>query len=321
MKEALDMETTFAVIIPACDIQRYNNLKKLIESLLQQSYKINEIIIVVNGSLELGKRLEVDYKNNSNIRIAAKSEFLGSAKARNIGIKLTSADIIAFTDDDSIADSRWIEKLVEIYRTRHAIAVGGKVLPVWLVNKPSFLPGELYWLIGATHEKIFEDDVIEVRNTFGPNMSFRRGVLESVGYFEERLGFNRSSSYRAYIGGEEQELGLRIIEKYGMGMIYNPEAIVHHEIPAAKIKLSTLIKRAFYFGVSKRIILRINRLKNNMDVEKSYLGRIIKDFIPEHISEIFQGPAHVTAVKKLAFLLLVVTTIGLGFMFGYVASK
>ncbi len=175
--------------------------------------------------------------------------------------------------------------------------------------------------MGATHEKIFGDAVTEVRNTFGPNMSFKKDVLESVGYFDERLGFNRSDSFKVNIGGEEQEICLRIMDKYDRGMIYNPEAIVYHEVPAAKTKLGILIKRALYFGVSKRMILRMDRLKNNMDVEKSYLGRIFKDYIPDHFAEIFKGPEHLSAVSKLAFLLIIVMVIGLGFAYGYVVTK
>ena len=123
------------------------------------------------------------------------------------------------------------------------------------------------------------------------------------------------------IGGEEQDIGLRIMNKYGKGICYNPEAIVYHDVPAVKIKVVPLIKRAFYFGVAKRLILRIDPFKYNMDTEKSYLARILKDFIPSHVVDIFRGPAHFAALKKLSFLLVVVMVIGLGFVYGYVFGK
>jgi glucosyl-dolichyl phosphate glucuronosyltransferase len=320
MNESLKPDFTVAVVVPTCDIQRYDKLKNVIHSLLQQTHRINEIIIVANGSRELGEKLQSDYQNYSNIKVIIHDEFLGAAQARNLGINQTSADIIAFTDDDSTTDIKWIEKLFDIYRSGDAIAVGGKVLPVWHVNKPLFLPEEFYWLIGVTHEKFFDDSLIEVRNTFGPNMSYKKYVLESVGNFNEKLGFNRSNNFWANIGGEEQELGLRIMNKFGMGILYNPEAVVYHEIPAAKTKLGILIKRAFYFGVAKRMILKMDKFKNNMDTEKSYLGRVFRDFIPEHLKEVFKGPTHLTSIKKLAFLLVVVAVIGLGFIYGYIVA-
>ena len=321
MNKASKIEPTVAIIVPTCTIQGYNKLHKTIESLLQQSRKANEIIVVANGNRELGNKLKIDYRHHDNIRIMIITEFLGAGGARNKGIKASNADIIAFTDDDCTPDSKWIEKLVEIYRTRDAIAAGGKVLPVWLANKPSFLPEELYWLVGVTHEKIFADAVIEVRNTFGSNMSFKKDILQSVGYFSERLGFKGAGNFMYPIGGEEQDIGLRIIHKYGKGIIYNPEAIVYHDVPAPKAKVVPLIKRAFYFGVAKTLILRMDPFKNNMDTEKSYLVRILTDFIPGHIGDIFRGPAHFAAVKKLAFLLMVVMVIGLGFIYGYAIAK
>jgi glucosyl-dolichyl phosphate glucuronosyltransferase len=321
MNEATASEPTLSVVVPTCDIRRYNKFHKVIEGLLQQSRKPSEIIVVANGSEELGERLITDYQGRAGIRIITSSEFLGAGRARNLGIKASTADIIAFTDDDSVPDNKWLEKLADIYRTHDAIAVGGKVVPVWLAGKPDFLPGELYWLVGATHEKIFVDAAVEVRNTFGPNMSYRKDVLKSVGYFDERLGFNKSNKFMSLIGGEEQDIGLRIMDKYGKGIIYNPDAIVYHDVPAEKTRAMQVIKRAFYFGIGKSLILRIDRFKNNMDTENSYLARILTDCIPGHIAGIFHGPSRFAEIKKLAFLAAAVTVIGLGFIYGYVFAR
>lgn len=46
-------------------------------------------------------------------------------------------------------------------------------------KKPNFLPEEYYWLIGATH-KGFPEEVTEVRNTFGSNLSFKTDVLKAL---------------------------------------------------------------------------------------------------------------------------------------------
>jgi glucosyl-dolichyl phosphate glucuronosyltransferase len=310
-----------AVVVPTCDMQKYDKLCGVLGSILHQSRKASEIIVIANGSCELGDRLKTAFAHCDGMQIIVTADFLSGGQARNVGIKASHSDIIAFTDDDSIPDRRWIEELVKIYLYSDAIAVGGKVLPVWLTDEPSFLPEELYWLVGATHEKIFKDAVAEVRNTFGPNMSYKKNVLESVGYFDERLGFRGADNYLSRMGGEEQDLGLRVLNKYGKGIIYNPEAIVYHDVPKAKTELAPLIKRAFYFGISKRLILRMDRFKNNMDTERSYMGKIVTDFIPGHIKNIFTGPSRVASAKKLAFLLLVVAVIGAGFIYGHVGGK
>jgi glucosyl-dolichyl phosphate glucuronosyltransferase len=321
MNESSIAGSTLAVIVPSCDILRYGKLVKVIESLLHQSHKASEIIVVATGCREVGDRLRSDFGHHEGLQIIVEDQMLNSAQSRNIAVKASSADIVAFTDDDSVPDVKWIEKLVEIYHDGDVIAVGGKVTPVWLSNKPSFLPEELYWLVGATHEKIFKDSVTSVRNTFGPNMSFRKAVLEAVGYFDERLGFRGADNSLSHIGGEEQDLGLRIMHKFGKGSIYNPEAVVYHDVPESKTKFSKLIKRAFYFGVAKRLILKKDPFKNNLDTERSYLQQIFTKFVPGHAAGIFYGPRRFTSFKQLAFLAAVVAVIGVGLIYGYVFSK
>ena len=43
-----------------------------------------------------------------------------------------------------------------------------------------------------------EKKVVEVRNTFGPNMSFKREVFEKVGLFNEKLGFAKRGNHVSF---------------------------------------------------------------------------------------------------------------------------
>jgi len=53
---------------------------------------------------------------------------LGLSESRNRGIRVAERDIIAFFDDDAIADKNWVKELVKIYEEKDAIAVGGKMM-------------------------------------------------------------------------------------------------------------------------------------------------------------------------------------------------
>ena len=75
----------------------------------------------------------------------------------------------------------------ERYEEKDAIAAGGLLLPKWVTKKPKFLPEEYYRLIGATH-KGFPEEVTEVRNTFGSNLSFKADVLKALGGFRGEMG-------------------------------------------------------------------------------------------------------------------------------------
>jgi len=65
-------------------------------------------------------------------------ENLGLSESRNNDIKEAKGDIIAFFDDDAVADENWIREIVRMYEEKDAIATGGKLLPFWTNEKPKF---------------------------------------------------------------------------------------------------------------------------------------------------------------------------------------
>jgi len=309
---------SIAVVVCTYKLDRYTGLKEAIESLLRQSHKINEIIIVASGGLKLGERISNDYAGIENLTVITSPKSLSVTQARNIGIRAASADIIAFTDDDVVADNNWIASLIETYHKMDTVAVGGKVLPIWLTGKPEFLPEELYWLVGATHESFVADNIMEIRNTFGPNMSFTKQLLETLGYFNENLGFAEQGT--SYIQGEEPEFGLRMRSRLGRGIIYNPEAIVHHKVPSSKLKLSLLLRRSFYQGYSKALIQKIIPESDMLNPEKSYLKYVLLKYIPERTKKIIIGYERLNEIKKLCVLLLSVLVVGLGFIYSHIKN-
>jgi glycosyltransferase involved in cell wall biosynthesis len=89
---------------------------------------------------------------------------LGLSESRNKGIKEAEGDVIAFFDDDAVADEDWLKELERMYKEYDAIAAGGRLMPRWTTKKPKFLPEKYYWRVGATH-KGFPEEVTEVRYT------------------------------------------------------------------------------------------------------------------------------------------------------------
>ena len=273
-----------------------------------------EVIIVIDGNEELYDRVVADYQGQDTVTTTLLKESVGVSRARNAGIRVARGGVIAFIDDDAIADRKWIENLLGTYREYDAIAVGGKVLPQWLCQRPDYLPEELYWLVGTTHEGFADNRVAEVRNTFGPNMSFKREVFEKVGEFNESLGFARKGN--SYIQAEEPEFALRMKHKLGKGVIYNPDAIVYHKIPQSKLGVRTLLRRAFYQGYSKALLGKLNRSADQIATERSYLKTLLLKYIPLRVRRIY----NLTELKKLSVLIASIFSVGLGFVYGYVST-
>lgn len=295
-----------SVVVCTYNPKNYLNLKEAVDSLVHQSYRVTEIIVVVDGVQTLADKISTAYTDNENVKVIKTERGLSITQARNVGIRAATGDIVAFTDDDAVPEKNWLACLVDTYQKTDAVAVGGKILPLWLSGKPAHLPAELYWLVGVTHDGFAEERVIEVRDAFGPNMSFKRVVFETVGYFNENLGF--SGRRTSYIQGEEPEFGLRIKKGLGRGVMYNPNAVVYHKVPQAKLKFGVLLNRSFYQGYSKALIQKIAS-SGALNTERSYLKNL------------FSRSTRSRTTKQTAVLLLCVLAVGLGFIYGRIKVK
>lgn len=308
-----------SVIVCTCNIDRYQDVVGAVDSLLEQTHRRIEIIAIIDAVEELYQKMIVRYGNQSHIRIIATERNLGAFGAANVGVKAALGEIVAFMDDDAIAERTWVEKLIDTYREFDAIAVGGKILPAWCCQRPDYLPEEMDWLVGVTHEGFAEENAVEVRNTFGPNMSFRREVFERIGLFNEELGFAQSAPF--YRQGSEADFGWRMKQELGKGVIYSPEAVVYHEISQSKVKVRTLLKRAFYQGYSKALLRRFNPSSGVLTVERSYLKRLLMKRIPGRIKRCFARRDRATEIKKLSFLIALILSVAMGFLYGCVRGR
>lgn len=89
-------------------------LFRLLKSLNKLSPKPDEVIIIDDKSIDqtpaLLRKWE-NIENGYNKVIILKKQNLGPAHSRNLGIKKTSHDLVAFLDDDVVVKSDWIKRI------------------------------------------------------------------------------------------------------------------------------------------------------------------------------------------------------------------
>jgi len=297
-----------SVVVCTYSIANYENLKDTLESLLNQTYLPEEIIAVVDGNQEIYRRLTADYPGRKSVKAVLLSNNVGISAARNAGIRAASGQIIAFIDDDAVADINWLKVLVDTYNSYDTVSAGGKIVPLWHGRIPSFFPQELYWLVGVTNYGFEDNKITEVRNTYGSNMSFRRSVFEKVGLFNRCFGFNGSLLTQA----EEPDLTLRIKDYYNKNVIYNPEALVYHKIPVSKVTAGMLLNRSFYQGYSKALIRKLHPSAGTMQTENAYLRHLLFKRIPAGVLKIFSA----SEFQKILMLTGSILGVGLGYIYG-----
>lgn len=99
-----------SIIVPVYNAERY--LSRCLESLLRQSYKHIEIIIVDDGSNDSSIEIAKTYLDRDDRIVALTSEHKGVSVARNLGLRKAKGEYILFVDADDYVDKDYVGTLV-----------------------------------------------------------------------------------------------------------------------------------------------------------------------------------------------------------------
>ncbi len=113
------------VVVPVYNVEKY--LNRCIESIVNQTYKELEILLVDDGSPDNCPQMCDDWaKKERRIRVIHK-ENAGAGMARNTGIENASGKYLFFVDSDDYIDIKTVEKCVaEIEKTRSDVVMFGR---------------------------------------------------------------------------------------------------------------------------------------------------------------------------------------------------
>ena len=92
------MKDIISIIIPVYNVEKY--LEKCIQSILKQTYKNIQIILVDDGSTDNSGKICDEFKNKDNRIIVIHKKNGGLSEARNVGIENATGKYIAFVDSD-----------------------------------------------------------------------------------------------------------------------------------------------------------------------------------------------------------------------------
>ena len=106
------MENLVSVIIPAYNAETY--ISKCINSIIQQSYKRLEIILIDDGSIDGTLQLCEEYAQKDERIVVLHQENTGQAIARNNALNIAKGEYIMFVDSDDRLDERAIEIMLNL---------------------------------------------------------------------------------------------------------------------------------------------------------------------------------------------------------------
>lgn len=237
-----------SVVVPTCD--RAAALVECIESITANDYAHYEILIVDQSSNEdTQRRINEKFIKNPKV-LYLRSNVKCSSNARNEGWRRAKGEIIAFTDDDAKVSVGWLKAFAVAFSKENSGVgmIGGRVLPVFDIPRPPWLPPEKDYLLprfdAGDEMRAFPEESLPM----SVNFALRREVLEKTGGFDTRLGL-KSNSDNPYIGGEDSFLAMQV-KAAGYLILYHPSAVVYHPIPADRLTRSFFLKRNFREGVT-----------------------------------------------------------------------
>jgi GT2 family glycosyltransferase len=265
-------EPNTSVVIACYTEDRWSLLAAAVESALQQTLPAAEVVVVVDHNPALATRVE---KRWPSVRVVPNDYGRGASGARNTGASRVSTDVVAFLDDDAVAEPTWLERLVVHLEDPSVVGVGGGVMPAWERGRPTWFPDEFGWVIGVSYPGLPES-VGEVRNVWAENMAVRRTRFDEVGGF--RLNFGKVGSHSS---PEDTDLCIRMAADGGR-WLYVPDARVAHHVPVGRSTLGFFFRRCFQEGTGKAALSDLSEA-DALTSERRYTREVLPRAVTHNI--------------------------------------
>ena len=201
-----------SIVIPTYNRAKYT--KRAIESVLEQTYKNVEIIVVDDGSTDNTKKILEPFIKQKQIKYFYQPNS-GPSAARNLGIKNSKGEFIAFLDSDDEWLPEKLEKQIMLFQNSGDKKLGFVGCNVIIVSKAL--------------NKTFEYKISRYENLFELRESLKwlmwipgvlltkKKILEEVGLFDESLRF-----------GEDWDIWVKVTKKYNFNSV--PDYLIKYYV-------------------------------------------------------------------------------------------
>jgi GT2 family glycosyltransferase len=196
----------FSVVV--CTRNGAATLRACLESLVALNYPDFEILVIDDGSKDVTAEIAKSFERV----LYHFQEHAGLSVARNLGARLATGSIIAYTDDDCIAHADWLLHLSHAFVEENIVAAGGPNIPPPPRNR---IERVVAAAPGAPAHVLLNDT--EAEHLPGCNLAIRKEALERIGGFREEF----------MTAGDDVDVCWRLRETGGR-LLFVPAAMVWH---------------------------------------------------------------------------------------------
>jgi hypothetical protein len=271
-----------SVIICAYTEDRWDDVLAAVDSVRRQSLAAEEIVLVVDHNPRLHQRLAAVLPDVVVIENRAER---GLSGAKNTGVAAARGELIAFLDDDAVADEDWLRFLVAGFADDAVMGVGGTTVPLWATRRPAWFPEEFDGVVGCTFVGRAPG---RVRNVLGGNACFRRSVFDVAGGFPSHIG--RTAGNSRPLGCEETEFCIRVSQRLpGTVFLFEPRAVIGHRVPAPRERFAYFRARCYAEGLSKAAVTRSVGVADGLSVERGYAAVTLRRGVLRGLGDAVRG--------------------------------
>jgi len=256
----LNLNNKISVIIPTYN--RKNLIENAITSVLNQTYKNLEVLIIDDGSTDNTKEI-IDKFSDKRVKYIKLKENLGSSNARNIGIKMATGKYISFQDSDDIFYPNKLEFQINNLINKKSVLDFCKIKVIFNSSLQYIIPHE-YQENNIIQGNIFSELIKGVNFISTQSILIKKNFITKY-YFD--INMPRLQDY---------ELILRMIPKVKIS--YTRRILVELHIQKDSIQNSKeKLKKAFYILLNKKFKFKSEQKKSF----KNYLNQLLKVYFSE----------------------------------------
>ena len=238
-----------SIIVPIYNVEKY--LPRCIESILNQTFKDFELVLVNDGSTDKCKEICEKYKKMDSRIIVANKKNGGLSSARNLGLDISKGDYIGFVDSDDFIHVNMYEILFNIINTNGSD------------------------IVICDYHKVNEDNIKKCEEMKSNNHDIRVENINNIDSIEKVLTVGKK-----FIVAWNKIYKRSLFDnlRYKEGVIYEDEFLAHRIL--YKCSKVSIINQALYYYVQRKGSI-VNSPFSSKNFDKVYAIKDRVDFLNE----------------------------------------